>query len=84
MKVHPSLYSTNVRLDRNKIDGLLQEHSQRSQICKGKAIVLRESVPSKKEEVIAGYIEFICEKEMGILKVGKKKANQDRTTQHGS
>lgn len=45
MKGHLSLHSKHVRLDRDKIDGLLQEDSQKSQACESKAIVLRESVP---------------------------------------
>ena len=80
---HLSLYSTNVRLDRYKIDGLLQEHFQRSQSCACKAIVLRESVPPKEEKVIAGYTEFTRETGMSILKVEKKEANRARTTQDG-
>lgn len=45
MTGHVSLYTKNVTLDRDKIDGLLQEDSQKSRTCESKAIVLRESVP---------------------------------------
>lgn len=45
MKGHLSLYSKHVRLDRSKIDGLLQQHSQKGQSCESKAIVPKESVP---------------------------------------
>lgn len=38
MKSHLSLYSKNIRLDGDKIDGLLQEDSQKSQAWKAKQL----------------------------------------------
>lgn len=77
MKGHLSLYSKNVRLDRDKIDGLLQEDSQIARLVKAKQLYW-ENLSLIREGVLLLHIEFIHEKEMNIVESGKEEGQSSQ------